>query len=174
MKRIATSSLLALLIALSIFACGKPAPQSRQTTGLGGKIQVTLPPGWEEMPDLHESADIEAGSKGADAYLVVVSEKRSILRSKTLEDYSQFTRDALVSTMGFPQHIGPRRKRIAGRVALQYEIRAIGKFGTRLVELHTVIESPEYFHQVVLWTSAERYKTNEPEMQAIVESFQER
>ncbi len=171
--------LLSLLVAflfpvLLAPACGKPAPASRTVYGLSGKIQVELPPGWEEMPDLHESADIEAGSKSADAYLVVVSERREILRSKSLEDYSQFTRDALVSTMSFSQHLGPRRKRIDGRLALQYEIRAIGKFGTRLVELHTVVESPEYFHQVVLWTSAERFKANEPEMLAIVESFRER
>lgn len=170
MSRSSKSLLILLFLAA---ACGKSAPECRQVLGLGGKIQIGLPSGWEEMPDLHESADIEAGSKSADAYLVVVSEKRNILRSKTLEEYSQFTRDALVSTMGFPQHLGPRRKRIGGRVALQYEIRAIGKFGTRLVELHTVIESPEYFHQVVLWTSAERFQANEPAMQAIVESFRE-
>lgn len=174
MRRLAPSLFMPVFLVLMAASCGKSAPECRTVYGLGGKIQVDLPPGWEEMPDLHESADIKAGSKSADAYLVVVSERREILRSKTLEDYSQFTRDALVSTMSFPQHLGPRRKRIDGKLALQYEIRAIGRFGSRLVELHTVLESPEYFHQVVLWTSAERFKTNEPEMLAIVESFREK
>lgn len=173
MSRRVKSLLVSLSLALLAAACGKSAPELRQVYGLGGKIQVVLPAGWEEMPDLHESADIEAGSKSADAYLVVVSEKKSALPPQTLEYYSQFTRQALVSTMSFPQHIGPRRKRLGGLAALQYEIRAIGKFGTRLVELHTAAESPEYFHQIVLWTSAERFQANEPEMLAIVESFRE-
>lgn len=174
MRPLFSSLFLPVFLALLAPACGKPVPELRPAYGLGGKIQVELPKGWEEMPDLHESADIEAGSKSADAYLVVVSERKSILPPQTLEYYSQFTRDGLVRTMSFPQHLGPRRKRIGGLAALQYEIRAIGKFGTRLVELHTALESPEYFHQVVLWTSAERFKANEPEMLAIVESFREK
>lgn len=158
---------------LFMIACTKPAAECRQLSGLDGKIQVALPSGWEEMPDLHESADIKAGSKEADAYLVVVSEKKSVLPAETLEAYSQFTRDGLLRSMTFPQQLGPRRQRVGGMQAIQYEIHAIGKFGSRLVELHTAIESPEYFHQVVLWTSAERFPANEAAMKAIVESFRE-
>ena len=166
--------LLALWVpCLMVGACAKQAPECRQIFGLNGKIQVGLPAGWEEMPELHESADLEAGSKTADAYLVVVSEKKSILPAQTLEKYSQFTREAIGRAMGFPQYIGPRKSHINSLLALQYEIRAIGKFGTRLVELHTAVESKDYFHQIVLWTSAERFKANEPVMKAITESFRE-
>ncbi|MFO1464617.1 MAG: hypothetical protein U1F66_12655 [bacterium] len=153
--------------------CSKQAAECRQVEGLGGKIHLGVPGGWEEIPELHASADIEVGNREADAYLLVVSERKAILPKQSLEEYSEFTRAGLARSLDFPEQLGPRRIKIGGLPALQYQIRAISKSGQRLVYLHTSAESPEYFHQIVGWTRAENFKRDEPVMKSITESFRE-
>lgn len=164
---------LCLSMALGFLACGKPAVECRQVYGLDGKIQIGLPSGWNEMPELHASADIEVGSEAADAYFLVVSEPKGKLPKETLEDYSIYTRQGLEKSLDFPQDLGPRRLKINGIPALQYEIRAYGKSGNKLVYLHTVMETPEYFHQIVGWTTPEGFKQNGAVLKSLTESFRE-
>lgn len=154
-------------------SCSKPAAECRQVEGLGGKIHLGIPGGWEEIPELHASADIEVGNREADAYLLVVSERKAILPKQSLAEYSEFTRAGLARSLDFPEQLGPRRIKVGGLPALQYQIRAISKSGQRLVYLHTSVESPEYFHQIVGWTRAENFKRDEPVMKSITESFRE-
>jgi len=155
------------------FACSKPALECRQVYGLNGKIQIGIPSGWNEMPDLHPSADIEVGNETADAYFLVVSERKSILPKETLAEYSTYTRQGLDKSLQFPQDLGPRHLKINGLAALQYEIRAYGKSGKKLVYLHTVIETPEYFHQIVGWTASGEFKQNQATLKTITDSFRE-
>jgi len=167
------SFFLAVLLLLAACSRSKPAPECRQIYGLNGAIHLGVPSAWGEIAELHPSADIKVGSQVEDAYLLVVSEKKSILPKESLEDYSLFTREGLIKSLDFPQQLGPRRIKIGGIAALQYEIHAYSKSGSRLIYLHTCVETPGYFHQIVGWTTAENFPKEESTLKQVTESFRE-
>ncbi len=165
-----------LLLFLACLACSrsKSTTDFHQIDGLNGTIHLNVPASWGELPELHASADIRVGSKEGDVYLLDVSEKKSILPKETLEDYSLFTREGLIKSLDFPQQLGPRRIKISGMSAIQYEIHAYSKSGgQRLIYLHTCVETPDYFHQIVGWTTAENFPSQEGVLKQVTNSFLE-
>jgi Domain of unknown function (DUF1795). len=164
-----------LCLLFSLFACLPSDDAAKILTALNGKISVSVPKSWKEMPELHPNADIRAGDENSDIYLLVVSERREILpKGQPLEQYSEYLREAYAKPLLNVQQAGPWHVSVKGRRGLRYEIRHVSREGVPVATLHTVVESPEYFHQLVLWTNATRYSKNQTTMRQIADSFTEK
>jgi len=157
---------------LVLSACHEKALGTKEIQGLQGLIQVTVPSNWYESKTLHKSADIQAGEDQGETYLLVVSELRSAIQSKTMDGYSIYTRQKLSGSLGESKIFGPWYSSVKGRPAVRCEIHGKSD-GLNLIYMHEVVETPRYFHQVVAWTRADKFEKNKPEMLKIMESFQE-
>jgi hypothetical protein len=141
-------------------------------TSPDGRSQITLPPGWQEDRALHEKADLTASNRREEMYIIVLSEDKSDFQQMNLEKHSETTRASLLQNATSPQTSEPKRFTINGHPALQYEIRA-GIDNVNVVYLHTTVETPKNFHQIVAWSLKSRFEKNLPTLEQVIESFKE-
>ena len=145
----------------------------KKISALDGIIEVHVPSGWNEVPNLHRSADLQAGEEKTNQYLLIISELKKNTRFSNKEEYSEFTRKPIIDRLGEGFVFGPEKLTIQGHSALRYEIRGRSPHNNSVVYYHTVVETPRYYHQIVVWTSEKHFKDNKGEMIRITESFRE-
>ena len=159
---------LMLMLAVACSGNGMVLQKSPQ-----GKASVRLPAVWKAVTDLVPNTDLQFSDPDHRRYFVMVSEARKSLKNNTLEKYSDFTRESILEGLKKRESWGPRYLRIGGLKALQYEIGGVVE-GQRFLYLHTIVEGPEYFHQMVAWTHASLKDQNWPLLNQITESFREK
>ena len=164
---------IALSVAFPLFQAKKSGPG--QFSALGGLLTLKAPPAWKEMDSLNPVANLKVGDEVADAYLIVVSEKKSEVKGDThsVENYSKFVRGHLRGTLKNGRERGPWWVTVGSRRALRYEVLGTSQDGLDLVYLHTTVETPEYFHQIVGWTQAKDYPKNRSALRQISDSLRE-
>jgi hypothetical protein len=124
---------------------------------------------------LNPLANLKVGDTVADVYLIVVSEKKSDVQgdSHTLPKYSQNTRTRLTETMSAVRQNGPWWVSVGKHRAIRYEIYGTSQDGMNVAYLHTIVETPEYFHQVVGWAQADNYQRNLGKIRQVADSLRE-
>jgi len=135
--------------------------------------QVVLPKGWEPAPDLNPQAQIQAANPAQQMYLIVRSQPRTDLGSLTKESFSEQSRQLLTDQLTQVEQQGPsdRITQVAGFPAVQYEIRgALNDIG--VVYLHTTVETPDAFTQILTWTSPADFARNEAAMQELIQGVE--
>jgi hypothetical protein len=106
-------------------------------------------------------------------YLIVLTDaKANYGSSMSIEDHSKETLGTLTRSMTSSTKTGPTSITIDGNPALQYEVRGEIK-GLNVVYLHTTVESPNNFHQIVAWTLQTTYDAKKDVLQDVVQSFKE-
>lgn len=134
--------------------------------------EITLPEGWKEQKGLNEKADIQAADSLNNNFMIVLSESKLDFNEMTLDKHSEATRSILLKAIGNPVVEGPTRLTINGFPAVQYKITgSIDNLNP--VYLHTTIETPKNFHQVLAWTLASKYEKNKPVLDKVIGSFKE-
>lgn len=161
-----------LLLALFLVACSQPGPKTKDIVSANGRFRLTVPGGWEVEKDLNDAADLQASYRGSDMYIVVLSESKEDLHDMSLEGHSKLTRDALMKTVQDSTITGPFALTVDGHPAVQYEIRGAVNH-VNVVYLHTTVESPKYFHQILAWTVPSRFDANKPTLEQVTEKFHE-
>ncbi len=159
---------MALSVAINFFR-GSP----KQPGALGGRLTVELPPGWKTVDSLNPLANLKVGDPVADVYLIVVSEKKSEAKESELGRYSLAVRQRLRSSLADSSEQGPWWISIGAYRALRYEIRGRSQDGMDVIYLHTVVETPEYFHQIVGWAEAKNYPKNQSTLRKVSDSLRE-
>jgi hypothetical protein len=139
-----------------------------------GKIQITSPSGWATATDLNEWAELQASDLGNEIFLIVLSdEKKKYDSSMTLDLHSKKTLGTLTKGMtSVTSTSGPTTLTVNGKSALQYEVRGVTK-GVDVVYLHTTVETPDNFHQVVTWTTKSTFDAKNAAIQNVIQSFKE-
>jgi hypothetical protein len=103
---------------------------------------------------------------------VVLLDERMLIPQRTLQDYADFTRRLLTRTIENLHEQPSTRLKIKGHDAVQ--TRLSGRMDdVDVVYVHTVIETPTRYYQVVAWTLEERQGRNLPRLTEAVSSFQE-
>jgi hypothetical protein len=151
------------------------SPQDAGNTLIGSdqQSQITLLNGWVEDRELHDSAEIQASKRGSEEYVIVLSENKADFQDLTIEQHSEITRGLLVESLTEPEVTGPTDVTTVGsNPALQYEIRGTIE-GINVAYLHTTVETPTKYHQILAWTLPSSFERNEPELQQIIQSFKE-
>lgn len=144
-------SLLTLLFAIGGSYSCKRQPATKVVTSYDGRFQVTVPGGWKEDNSLHEEAELEVAHRSTKMYAIVLAESKEDFDKMTLQGHSDVTRTGLKESVTVEKEIGPVSLTIDGHPALQYEIQAVVD-NTKIVYLHTTVESPTYFYQILTWT----------------------
>lgn len=135
--------------------------------------QVVLPEGWEPTTDLNPQAQIQAENPEQQIYLIVRAQPRAALGSLTKEQFSERSRQLLTEQLTQVEQKGPSEKvtQVGQFSALQYEIRgSLNSIG--VVYLHTIVETPEYFTQILTWTAPANFQQNEAEMQTLIQDVE--
>lgn len=168
------------LAILGIFAAiVVPQFAARQGSGgasaLDGRLTLNLPPTWGPVDSLNPLANIKVGDREADVYLIVVSERKSDIQgdNHSLQKYSQYTRARLVETMSGVRQDGPWQTSVGQHPALRYEIYGKAQDGLNVTYLHTIVETPEYFHQVVGWGEKTGYAKHRGVIRQVADSLRE-
>lgn len=136
----------------AVLAIPLSAQDDRQKTirSTDGRLQISVPADWDKQ-DLNDAAEIQVGSEEQSAYLIVLIELKADLFGWNLDRHSRVTLGTLLSSVDLPKISGPKTMKVAGFPAVQYEIRGASG-GSNIVYLHTTVETPELFAQVLAWT----------------------
>jgi len=157
-----------LVVVLGLVACKEPAP--KVVVAKNGSAQMTVPGNWKEDPELNDEADVQASRRLSELYAMVLSEPRGPLGDANVDEVSELTRYRQLSSFTGGTEKGPERRIIHGHPAVQYELRGAGENGLRIVMLHTLIETPANFLQVLAWTTEDRWEKHRASLQKIVDS----
>lgn len=139
------------------------------------KSELDLPDGWASDRELHEEAQIQASNRTKRMYVIVLSEDKSTFpQPLTLAKHSEITRSILLENLTNPKVTELTTvKKVGNFPALQYEIQ--GKINDiEVTYLHTTVETPARFNQILAWTTPTSFKTDKPELEQVVSSFRER
>jgi hypothetical protein len=162
------------------FTVSPPAAKdiSAKSTGVvlksvDGQSQIILPGGWKEHRKLNDAAELQAANLAKNLYVVVLTEsKEDFDDNLTLEEHSAITRDRLLESLTAYEVKGPLNLNIKGNPAVQFEIRGQAK-NYNVVYLHTTVETPRNFYQILAWTSKSGFEKNKAELERVVDSFLE-
>ncbi len=157
-------------VVLGLVACKEPAP--KVLVAKNGSAQMTVPGNWKEDAELNDAADVQASRRLSELYAMVLSEPRGPLGDANVDEVSELTRYRQLASFTGGSEKGPERRIIHGHPAVQYELRGAGENGLRIVMLHTVIETPSNFLQVIAWTTEDRWEKHRERLQKIVDSVQ--
>ncbi|MBD2071559.1 hypothetical protein H6F93_29260 [Leptolyngbya sp. FACHB-671] len=150
-----------------------PEDAGNVLVGLDGQSQLTLLNGWVEDRELHESAEIQASKRGSEEYVIVLSENKADFENLTIEQHSEITRGLLVESLTDPEITGPTDVTTVGsNPAVQYEIQGTIE-GINVAYLHTTVETPTKYHQILAWTLPSSFERNKPELQQVIQGFKE-
>jgi hypothetical protein len=148
----------------------RSSSDTKEMVSADGKSRLVVPHDWKELEDLNDAAELQAGNKSKEQYLIILSEDKADLANFTLQKHHQTTRDAMLQKMGNASASQPVEVTIDGQSALQDEITGT-QDGTNIVFLHTTIESDDGYHQILAWTTRSRWDKNKEKLQEVTRSF---
>jgi hypothetical protein len=138
-----------------------------------GIVQLKRPQGWTDQLAKEDTLNLKMANATQDAYLTLQTRTKKDLPHLSLEKFAKIAREAGLETMTDLEMTGPTEVTVVnGYPAIQYQFR--GKVeGLETVLLHTAIESPAYFHQILAGSSAFGFEQHQQTLQKIIQTFQE-
>ncbi len=138
-----------------------------------GIVQLNRPQGWADKLTKEDSLNLKMANASGDAHLTLQTRAKKDLPQLTLEKFARLGRGGGIQTMTDLQILGPTQITVVnGYPAIQYQFQ--GKVeGVDTVLLHTAIESPDHFHQIVAGSSSFGFERHQPTLQKIIQTFQE-
>lgn len=156
---------------LVVVLCSFSSAPAQVASSPDGDVEITLPPEWEKVqnvPDFRD-AKIAISDPGKGLSLVVFSESRQDIVGMTLDQYAAKLRELLQQAMPSSTATPPRQLTVDGHPAVQSEIRgAINNLN--VVFLHTVVETPQAYYQVRVWTKSSQYGQSADTLQNLIQA----
>ena len=162
----------AALVVLALAATLQAAGPTRVVVASDEKTQVTVPEHWTAL-ELNDSAEIQIGNEADEAYLIVLNELKEDLYGWNLDKHSRVTLGNLLSTLSFPSVTGPKSIKVGGSPAVQYEVKGAMQ-GRNIVYIHTTVDGPKYFSQILAWTLPSKAEATKPQLIEAVNTFREK
>lgn len=135
------------------------------------KTQIRIPSNWTAL-ELNEAAEIQVGNEKDEAYLVVLNELKDDMYGWNLDKHSRVTLGILLARIAFPVVTGPKSLTIGGHPAVQYEVRGASE-NMNLLYIHTTVDGPKYFSQILAWTLPSRAEAVRPQLLETIATFHE-
>lgn len=154
-------------------ASAKPAVAGQALLSNQKIVEVVLPKGWSNQLAKDDSFNLKAANASKDAYLTVQTSAKRDFPQLSLKEFARIGRKAGIPTMTDLNITGPTDvTTVNGYPAIQYQFR--GKVdGIDAVLLHTAIESPNYFHQILVGASSDAFERQQKRFQSLIETFQD-
>lgn len=139
-----------------------------------GKIQMTFPSDWKNVPNLSEIATLQYANNAETEFIIAFSELKSDFPVNfTLQQYSDTVRQNLKTVLNSVQESGPTTLTINGYSAIQYAIQ--GKLTSQndldITYIQTVIETTTGFHQILAWSESVQFGQSFLVFQNILNTF---
>ncbi|HSE39988.1 MAG TPA: hypothetical protein VLH08_04420 [Acidobacteriota bacterium] len=183
------SSILVLLIFALVAGCSKKEeqaeePQAEETeatptetgkvlTSADGISQITVVGGWDKTSGLHKKAQLQASNPFKEMYIVVFTEKKDMYPGLTLQEYSKTTGKNLLKTLAAGSEMPAVQITLDGNNAIQTEIRGTTSGNSKITYIHTNVETPYYFHEILAWSPQAKFHANKYALENVVNSFKE-
>jgi hypothetical protein len=146
------------------------ATERKEIASDDGKIKVTVPGTWTQLPELNEQASLQVGNKSKEMYLIVITEAKADLDDFTLEKHHQLTRDRMLRKMKNASATAPVPLTIDGHPALQDELSGTEN-NTNVLFLHTTVDEGDHFQQILAWTLKSRWEQQNQSLREITGTF---
>lgn len=131
-------------------------------------VTLELPDGFQPVI-VNAVAQLQYADTAKSAFFLVISESKQDLFGWNLTRHATITLAQVVAATDLPEVSDRVSTSIGPRPAVQYEIRGAVQ-GTQLVYLHTTVDGPGHFVQVLGWTPRSQWASAESDLRAIVES----
>lgn len=150
-----------------------PAIAGEVLVGNQGIAQLNRPQGWTDQLMEGDTLNLKMSNESGDAHLTLQTRAKKDLPRFSLEKFAKVGRESGLQTMANLKITGPMEvTSVNGYPAIQYQFR--GKVeGTDAVLLHTAIESPNYFHQILAGSSGFGFERHQQTLQKIIQTSQE-
>jgi hypothetical protein len=148
----------------------KPKVSMKWVTATDRTCRIAVPTSWSRM-ELNDDADVELGNSDLHQYLIVVTDDKADLATN-LGRFARTGIDTLTRGLRGKQVSAPRRLRVGGRPAVQYEIHGVVE-SSRIVYWHTSVEGVAHYYQVIAWTGASHAAENGPRLRGVVTTLRE-
>lgn len=158
-----------LLLLVAAFPLAAQSGKGRTVESSDGSLKITVPADWSAQ-ELNDAAELQVGNEDQNAYLIVLIEKKGDLFGWNIQRHSLVTLGKLLSDVDLPKVSGPKPMTIGAWPAVQYEIRGAAS-GTNIVYLHTTIETPELFAQILAWTVPSQEAANRKKLESAILSI---
>lgn len=161
-----------LLVALTAFMGVAPATSLAQDRIISpdSSVSMVLPATFHPLV-LNPGATLQFGDSATESYVMVLLESKQDMVGWNLTRHSMITLAHVLASLDSPEVAGPDSLAIGGHEAVQYTVKGATQ-GRRIAYLHTTIDSPDNFAQVVAWTVASRWSSNEDLIREIVASIE--
>jgi hypothetical protein len=146
------------------------AAERDEITSTDGAVRISVPGNWYEMPQLNAQAIVRVGNKSKEQYLIVLAIGKSDFENMTLQKRHQTARDRMLQSMKNASGSEPVAVTIGGYPALQDELSGT-KENTKLVFLHTTIETGDHYYQILAWTLKSRWNRNKELLRELTGTF---
>ncbi|GAB4473534.1 MAG: hypothetical protein OHK0037_34030 [Elainellaceae cyanobacterium] len=150
-----------------------PLPAEDRLISEDGQTAITLPDGWVRDDELNDRAQLEASNRAQQMYLIVLTQPKAEFQNMQREAYAEVTRGYLTRRLEKSEVSGPTPvAQVGGNPAIQYQVRG-SLNNIDVLYLHTVVETPTRFAQILAWTPPADFEKNQPTLQQVIQSFQE-
>jgi hypothetical protein len=148
-----------------------PAAASVVILSKDGALKIAAPSGWRSESDLNQNAELQACDAPQQVCVLVFEEDKKTTGEVALARFSRVARGQILKKLGNSSENTGVSLEIGGHPALQYELRGrADRFD--LVYLHTSVETPGHFYQVMGWTSSALFLQERAVISGITASFQ--
>jgi hypothetical protein len=159
------ASKLAIFVAVMLMILPMHLQAQDRIIAVDSSASIELPYSFQPLL-LNPKAVLQFGDTATQVFVMVFPEGKADLVGWNLTRHSTITLAQLLTSIDLPEVVGPRKVTINGQSAFQYEVRGAMQ-GTRISYLHTTVETPSAFVQVVAWTPESKWKDNAPFMQKL-------
>ena len=146
------------------------ATEQREVASADGKMKITVPALWANMPKLNNVASLQVGDKSNEMYLIVITDSKADLDNFTLEQHHQRTRQRMLQKMKNSSATEPVSLTINGAPALQDEISGTQN-GANVIFLHTTVDDGTHYQQILAWTLKSRWSNHRDQLRQITATF---
>lgn len=135
-----------------------------------GWVSLEIPGSWRTMAELHDEASLKVGNPVREEYAIVMSESKSDFDT-TLDNYAKIAMGFIRDSLGPNVQVGPVENTTVGQFTAR-RCRLAGKSNNiRVVYFHYSIETPEGFHQLIMWTLPTKEINAAPVYERVAASF---
>jgi Domain of unknown function (DUF4190) len=146
------------------------AVQKKEILSDDGGLSITASGFWVKRTDLNEKSTLQAAYKDKEMYVIVLSDPKSSSDGMTLQQRHQSATDDKLHQMSNSAVSASVPVTVDGHPALQNELSGTGN-GANLTFLHTTVDEPDSFIQIIAWTLKSRWPANQSELRDITQSF---
>lgn len=136
-----------------------------------GWVRLTIPGSWRELPEFKGDGSLTVGNIFSNEFALVISERKDDING-TLDDFAKLATDGIRSKLEAGADVGPIEKAVAGKFAARRCRLAGTTDDLQIVYLHYSIETPEGFHQLLMWTIPSKERLARPLFEGVAASFE--